>query len=247
MNAISNTPNGPVEAILPPNDDIRTTVDHMGKIAQFTPLVILAVLVGIPVVSALLHGAIGSAILSGVIMFVLAGFAIKIVNSLVIAPMQNIRYKRIATTLASQVQALPLPTNLWRSWWAGAPGALAITQDGHVVIVDKSTDYTHLWLGEGQIVNVSVEREATQITNTKHGGRFTLGGASSSGVFGGYTFGGRSKSVTRIVETAFLEIRYQFERNGAVYTSVIPFNADRRGADELCAAITRIEHGTRPA
>jgi hypothetical protein len=243
MNAISNTPNGPVEAISPPNDDIRATVDHMEKIAQFTPLVILAVLVGIPVVSALLHGAIGSAILSGVIMFVLAGFAIKIVNSLLIAPMQNIRYKRIATTLASQVQALPLPTNLW----AGAPGALAITQDGHVVIVDKSTDYTHLWLGEGQIVNVSVEREATQITNTKHGGRFTLGGAFSSGVFGGYTFGGRSKSVTRIVETAFLEIRYQFERNGAVYTSVIPFNADRRGADELCAAITRIEHGTRPA
>ncbi|RYE99199.1 MAG: hypothetical protein EOO77_35905, partial [Oxalobacteraceae bacterium] len=83
MNAISNTPNGPVEAILPPNDDIRTTVDHMEKIAQFTPLVILAVLVGIPVVSALLHGAIGSAILSGLIMFVLAGFAIKIVNSLI--------------------------------------------------------------------------------------------------------------------------------------------------------------------
>ncbi|WP_380785369.1 hypothetical protein [Sphingomonas sp. R86521] len=243
MNTITESEQSNVERIAPPNVDIRATVDQMEKIAQYTPLAILALLVGFPVISGILHGSIGGALFIGFIMFIVAGFVIKIVNAVVIGPMQTVRYKRAATTLAGQVQALPTPTSLWRSWWTGAPGALAITRDGHVVIVDRSTDYSQLWLGQGQIVNVSVEREATQITNTKHGGRFTFGGASSGGLFGGYTTGGRSKSTTTTVETAFLEIRYQLERNGSVYTSVIPFSADRRGADELCAAITRIEHG----
>jgi uncharacterized membrane protein (DUF485 family) len=242
MNTITEGQPSQVERISPPNDDVRATVDQMEKIARLTPLVILAVLVGLPVVSSLFSGSFGGAIFGGIIMFIVAGFVIRIVNALVIRPMQTVRYKGAATKLAAQVQSLPVPTNLWRSWWTGAPGALAITRDGHLVIVDRSTDYSHLWLGTGQIVNVSVEREATQITNTKHSGRFTLGGVSSGGLFGGYTTGGRSRSTTRTIETAFLEIRYQLERNGSVYTSVIPFDADRRGADELCAAITRIEH-----
>lgn len=242
MNTITEGQPNQVERISPPNDDVRATVDQMEKIARLTPLVILAVLVGLPVVSSLLSGSIGGAIFAGIVMFIIAGFAIRIVNTLVIGPMQTVRYKGAASKLAAQVQSLPVPTNLWRSWWTGAPGALAITRDGHLVIVDRSTDYSHLWLGTGQIVNVSVEREATQITNTKHSGRFTLGGVSSGGLFGGYTTGGRSRSTTKTIETAFLEIRYQLERNGSVYTSVIPFDADRRGADELCAAITRIEH-----
>ena len=91
------------------------------------------------------------------------------------------------------------------------------------------------------IVNASVERQATQITNIRHGGRVTLGGISG-GFFGGYTFGGRSKAVTTTVEIAFLEVRYQLERNGAVYTTVLPFADDRRGADNLRAAILRLDH-----
>jgi hypothetical protein len=231
-----------VERIDPPNEDIRATVDQMEKITLWTPRVILALLVGFPVLSTILTGGFGSAILFGLIMFVVAGFVIKLAHALVINPMRSVRYKRAASVLSAQMQSLSEATALWRSWWTGAPGALAITRNGHLVIVDRSTDYTHLWLATGQIVNVSVEREATQITNTKHGGSFTFGGVSNSGFLGAYTTGGRSRSVTTTVETAFLEIRYQLERNGSVYTSVIPFGSDRRGADELCAAITRIEH-----
>lgn len=242
MNTITEAEPNQLEPISPPNDDVRATVDQTEKIAGLTPLIILSVLVALPVVSSLLRGSIGGAIFTGIVMSIIAGFAIRVVNALVIGPMQTFRYKGAATKLAAQVRSLPVPTNLWRSWWTGAPGALAITRDGHVVIVDRSTDYFHLWLGAGQIVNVSVEREATQITDTRHSGRITLGGVSSGGLFGGYTTGGRSRSTTTTVETAFLEIRYQLERNGSVYTSVIPFDADRRGADELCAAIMRIEH-----
>ena len=67
-------------------------------------------------------------------------------------------------------------------------------------------------------------------------------GVPSGGLFGGYTTGGHSCSITKMIETASFEIHYQLERNGSVYTSVIPFYGDRRGADDLCAATTRIEH-----
>lgn len=56
MNTITQGQPGQVERISPPNDDVRATVDQMEKIARLTPLVILAVLVGLPVVSSLLTG-----------------------------------------------------------------------------------------------------------------------------------------------------------------------------------------------
>lgn len=236
-NAIAATPI-PIRS----HPDALACVEQSEKLSRFVPLGILAVLVGLPVLSALLRFQLGGAIIGGLIMFVVAGFVIKLVEKLILSPTRSVRYKAVAGRLATAVQSVPTSVSQWRSWWAGAPGALAVTQRGELVIVDRSTNYEELWLHPGQISNVSVEREATQITNTRHGGRFTLGGASSSGLFGGYTFGGRSSSVTHTVETAFLEIRYQLERNGMTYTTVIPFGSDRRGADALCATITRLEH-----
>lgn len=216
-------------------------VEQTEKIGKIVPLAILAVLVGLPVLSSLVHLRLGNAIIGGVIMFVVAGLVIKLVETLILAPMRAVRYRGVANRLAAAVQSLPTPVSQWRSWWQGAPGALAITRRGDLVIVDRSTDYEELWLHPEQISSVSVEREATQITNTRHGGRFTLGGASG-GLFGGYSFGGRSRSTTRTIETAFLEIRYQLDRNGVTYTTVIPFGEDRRAADALCATIARLEH-----
>lgn len=222
--------------------DALASVEQMENVSRIVPLAILVVLVGLPVLSSLVRLRIGAALIGGIIMFIVAGFVIRIVEKLVLSPMRSVRYKAVAGRLAAAVQAVPETVSQWLSWWRGAPGALAVTQRGDLVIVDRSTNYEELWLHPSQISNVSVEREATQITNTRHGGRFTLGGASSSGLFGGYTFGGRSRSVTQTVETAFLEIRYQLERNGMTYTTVVPFGNDRRGADELCATLARLDH-----
>ncbi len=63
---------------------------------------------------------------------------------------------------------------------------------GHVVITDYDTDYHQLWLSRDQIVHATVEREATVYTDTREGGRLTLGGVSG-GLFGGYTFGAASR------------------------------------------------------
>ena len=233
----------PSPAPLKSHPDALACVEQMEGLARLVPLGILAVLVGLPVLAALTRLKVGGAVFNGLIMFVVAGFVIKLVDKLVLSPVRAVRYKAVAARLASAVQSGPVRVSQWFSWWRGAPGALAVTQRGDLVILDRSTNYEELWLHPSQILNVSVEREATQITNTRHGGRFTLGGASSGGLFGGYTFGGRSRSVTHTVEAAFLEIRYQLERNGMTYTTVVPFEQDRRGADALCATLSRLEHG----
>lgn len=240
MNTSVETLSSSPRPMSPSNDGVLATVSQTETIARFVPLGILIVICGLPTISALFRNGFGSALLIAIITFVIAGLIIRIVASVVLRPMRHVRYKAAAKTLAAQMQAVAEPVVQWFSWWTFAPGALAITRPGHLVIVDRSTDYTHLRLARDQIVNVSVEREATQITNTKHGGSFTFGGVSG-GVLGAFTTGGRSKSTTTTVETAFVEVRYQLERNGAVYTSVVPFGGDRRGAEQLCAQIARLE------
>lgn len=224
----------------PPNDAVLKLVIDTENTEKMVPKAILAVLVGVPVVLVLLSGHPLGAVIDGILFFLIAGLVIRLVNRFVLRPMRNKRYAEAAAMLASQMKSLPQPASMWRSWFEFAPGALALTRSGKLVIADRSTDYTHLWLSPEQIVNVSVEREATQFTNTKHSGTYTFGGVSQ-GMFGAFTTGGRSKSVTTTVETAFLEIRYQLERNGSVYTSVVPFDTDRRGADDVCIAIKRLE------
>jgi hypothetical protein len=223
------------------NPDVRGTVEQTEKLMSIVPGAIVLGLVVLGTIGPLLTLHIGSVILSGVIMLIIGNLLAKLVRKVVLVPMRSMRYKKAAGLLASQVQASPEPVTVWRSWWVTFPGALAVTSHGRLVMIDQSTNYEGLWLTPASIVNVSVERQATQITNIRHGGRVTLGGVSG-GLFGGYTFGGRSKAVTSTIETAFLEVRYQLERNGAVYTTVLPFGDDRRGADNMRETILRLDH-----
>jgi len=238
-------PNAPPPVPAKSYPEALECVERTERMMAIVPAAVIIVLVGLPILSELAHLRFGGAILGGLIMLVIGGFVSQGVTRFILSPIRTARYKRVAATLAAGVRAVPAAVSQWRSWWDGAPGALAVTQAGDLVIVDRSTNYEELWLRPSRIVNVGVEREAVRITNTKHGGRFTLGGASRGGLFGGYTFGGRSRSVTHSVETAFLEIRYQLERNGMTHTSVIPFGNDRRGADALCATLRRLEQDGR--
>jgi hypothetical protein len=240
MNSVVETNEDQPRALAPSNDSILSTVAQTETIGRFVPLGILVLVCGLPTLGAIFRQGLGSALLTGIITFIIAGLVIRIVDAIILRPMRHVRYKAAAKTLAGQMQSIAEPVAQWFSWWTFAPGALAITKPGHLVIVDRSTDYTHLWLSRDQIVNVGVERQATQITNTRHSGTFTFGGVSG-GLLGAFSTGGRSKSTTTTVETAFVEIRYQLERNGPVYTSVIPFGSDRRGAEQLSAQITRLE------
>ena len=223
------------------NPDVRATVEKTEKLMSIVPGAIVLGLVVLGTIGPLLTLHIGSAIFSGLIMLIVGNLIAKLVRKVVLNPMRAMRYKKAAGLLAAQVQASPEPVTVWRSYWITFPGALALTANGRLVMIDQSTNYEELWLTPASIVNVSVERQATQITNIRHGGRVTLGGVSG-GLFGGYTFGGRSEAITSTIETAFLEVRYELERNGAVYTTVLPFVDDRRGADNLRAAIMRLDY-----
>lgn len=222
------------------NPEILRCVEQTEKLNAIVPK---AIIIGILVlfgIGPLFSGHLFMAIVSIVIMYFVGKVVASLVNSIILRPMHTVRYKGAAKTLAGQLQSVPERVTICQSWWMGAPGAIAVTANGHVVISDRSTNYEELWLEPSQIVNVGIEREATQITNIRHSGSFTLGGVSG-GLFGGYNFGGRSHATTTTVENAYLEIRYQFERNGAVYTTVLPFGRERRAAEELCGTLTRLE------
>jgi hypothetical protein len=124
------------------------------------------------------------------------------------------------------------------SWYQSSPGAVALCASGGVVLCDRSTTYQALRLTPDQIVGVQVERERTLFTTSRHSARMMIGGGRS-GVFGGYIGGGRSTSVSREHEQAFLEIQYQVWAGDCVRITVIPFGEDRRSADAVCATLRR--------
>ena len=222
------------------NPEILSCVEQTEKLNAIVPI---AIIIGVILLSAtgpLLTGHLFLAIVNIVIMYFVGKLIVWVVDRAVLQPMRAVRYKSAAKTLAAQLKAVPERVTICQNWWMGAPGAIAVTANGHVVISDRSTNYEELWLEPSQIVNVGIEREATQITNIRHSGSFTLGGVSG-GLFGGYNFGGRSHATTTTIENAYLEIRYQFEPNGAVYTTVLPFGRERRAAEELCGTLTRLE------
>lgn len=228
------------DAIGSPHDTVLECVQKTEKIKAVVPLAIFAICVLPAVFGNLIHFQLVGALLNGFICFLLAGLLIRGINKFVISPYQTFRYKAAAERLARDIQAGNQPIIQKRIWWEDTPGALAITRQGQLVIMDQNSRYRRLYLRPDQIVGVSVEREATHVTDTRHGGRFTVGGLSRGGLFGGYTFGGRSRSTTRTVETAFLEIQYQLDRNGVTYITVVPFGTARRDAEALRTTIARL-------
>ena len=180
-----------------------------------------------------------AAIIGAIFTFFVAKLVVRGVRAIVLEGSRRIRYDRAATRLRSQLQASgdiavgPLSCTI------GAPGAMAVTRSGEVIILDRAHHYAPLRLAPHQIADVQVERQSRQFTQTHHGGRTSLIGLGGS--FGAaYTMGG-STSVTRTVDEYALEIRYQLEKNGPVSTVVVPDGSDRRVVEELCATIRRLE------
>ncbi|KPH88486.1 hypothetical protein [Komagataeibacter intermedius] len=222
------------------HDSVLTCVQKTERITAIVPLAIMVICVAPPVLGNLIHLSVAGALLNGFLCFLISGLLIKGVKAFILTPFQNFRYKKAAEQLGAEIQAGNSSVLQKRIWWQETPGALAITRQGEVIVMDQKSDYRKRYLRADQIVGVQVEREATHITNTRHGGRFTIGGLSRSGLFGGYTFGGRSRSITRTVETAFLELQYQLDPNGVTYMTIVPFGNARREADALCTTIRRM-------
>ncbi|KRA83019.1 hypothetical protein [Altererythrobacter sp. Root672] len=218
------------------------TVMRTQKLCANVPMVIGLVLLGLGILPSLVQLKVFSAIFGGIVSLIMAGIIIWIVDAVVLNPLKNSRFRFVAKTLLADMCAMPQAVSQTLSWYSPVPGALVVTQRGNLVIVDRSTNYDEIWLHPSQVLNVSVEREETFVTNTKHGSSFSLGSVSPGWMFASYNSRSKSKSVTHKLETAFLEIRYQVERNGAVHTAVIPFGDDRLGADAWRATLSGLSY-----
>lgn len=224
------------------NEDVRRCVEHQEWLERIVPRTLFWSLLGAGILVLLLRynwHVTGGVLVGAAIALFLAKVAVALIWAAFLEPSRNLRFKWAARKLAARLKEFADLTSLPCTWYRGAPGAFALSSAGELLLVDRSSGYELLRLGPSQVAGVSVEREVTQVTRTRHSGRSVFGGMAG-GFFGGWVSGGRSTSVSRAYEEAYLEIRYQVEPNGLVRVAVVPFGDDRRGADSACAMVGRL-------
>ena len=231
--------------VLGTNDDVLRCVVHQEWLERIVPRTVFWSLFGTAVLMLLSRygwHVTGGVLVGAAVALIVARIAVAIAVGVVLRPSRALRFRSAAKKLGARLRAAADLTSSPCTWYTGAPGAFALTSQGELLLADRSTGYELLRLTPDQIAEVSVERELTQVTQTRHSGRTVIGGVGG-GLFGGWVSGGRSTSVSSQVEEAYLEIRYQLEANGPVAVAVVPFGADRRAADSACATVLR----ARPA
>lgn len=177
--------------------------------------------------------------LGAILTYVIARLVVRGVRALVLEPLRRIRFDLAASRLMAQLQGGHIAVGPF-SWTLGAPGAMAMSRSGEVIILERGHGYQPLQILPHQLADVRVECNSRQFTQTLHSGRTTIGGFGKS--FGmGYTMGGASTAVTNTINEYFLKIRYQLEKNGPVRTVLVPGGPERRVVEELCATIRRLE------
>ena len=224
-----------------PNEDVRRCVVHQEWLERIVPRTVFWALFGTALAMLLSRygwNVTGGVLIGAVGALIVARLAVAIAVGVVLRPSRALRFRAAAKKLGARLKAAGDLSCPPCTWYTGAPGAFALTKGGELLLADRSSGYQLLRLTPDRIADVSVEREVTQVTQTRHSGRTVIGGVGG-GLFGGWVSGGRSTSVSRDLEEAYLEIRYQLEANGPVAVAVVPFGANRRAADSACAEILR--------
>jgi hypothetical protein len=241
--SLSTPEPGSLSGPYPGNDDVRRAVEHQEWLERVVPRTVYWAVFGTALLMILreYHWHVtGGVLVWGVVALIVARVAVALVLAAVVRPSRNLRFRRASKKLASRLRVIADLTSARCTWYLGTPGAFALTKGGDLVLVDRSTGYEIVRLTPDLIAGVSVEREVTQVTETRHSGRSVIGGVGG-GIFGGWISGGRSTSVSRDVEEAYLEICYQLEPHGLARVAVVPFGSDRRGAQAACAMIARVQ------
>jgi hypothetical protein len=163
----------------------------------------------------------------------------KVVNWIVVNPIRASKFGPCIDRMRTNAAHL-MSVAKSNSWKTPLPRYLAIDPAGGTLFVEgPDTSYRGLVLRRDQILHTKVEREQTVETTTKHSGRAVYGSSFSS--FGvGRIGGGRSTSVSKTTETAFLEISYVPDPGSVPARVVFPFGVDRRGADDWMMAISHM-------
>jgi hypothetical protein len=230
-----------VPAVSGVGSGVRKCVEHQEWLERPVPRIALWTIL-VTAMLMLLHGYhwhVTGGVLVGVLIALVVARLAAAAATTILGLFRRFRFGSAARKLRRMVIEAGDLTSPPCVWFTGAPGAFGLTAAGELLLVDRSTSYELLCLRPRQIAGVAVEREVTQVTSTRHSGRSVIGGAGG-GLFGGWISAGRSTSVSRNSEEAFLEVHYQLEVNGIVAVAVAPFGSDRRGADAACAMISRL-------
>lgn len=125
------------------------------------------------------------------------------------------------------------------SWFDPVPGALVITGDDKIGLINRTTDLEPVFLSPDQIMKASVEVETTTTAETKNGGSAVIGGVSTSGLGAGWNFGSTSKTTFHHHHDYTVEIMWQQERNSKPLCAVIPMS-NRQLAEGLAFSLNKM-------
>ncbi len=196
--------------------------------------IVLMVLCAAAVVPSLVHEGIVAGIFAAVVMFFMFGLLHWLARVAVFQPMRLVRFGTCVNTMTELAQR-HLALVKYCSWKTPLPRFIAIEPGQRALFIEgPDTDYYALVVRPHQIVETKIEREQTVQTTTKHGSRWTYGFGSSGF---GFISGARSKSMSKVIETAFLEISVVLNAATPPVRVVFPFGEQRRDAEDWVLAI----------
>jgi hypothetical protein len=226
------------------HDDVLPIIRRTERIERLLPRSIMAVFIGLPILLGLLHGHLILGIVNALLLGVVGAFLCRVVAVALLAPLHVLRYGQVMRRLVATLDTLAPDATLRTHWMAGAPGALAITPLSTVLLVNRSTDYRVISLTDEEIVAVDRHVEEDMRLTTRHRPGWALGLSAGRGLFGAWTFGGRTVTDARVRRSNSVILRYQREDDRAIRCAVIPFGPDELGADTLRLALSRIRTST---
>ncbi len=168
-----------------------------------------------------------------IFVLVVAFFIGKIIDRFIGLPLENRRLDILTNRMLQDLSEGKPAASSWR-WWYPKPGALIVTTDDKIELIDAISDFKPLVIFSEQIVRSSVQVEATTVANTKTSGSLMFGKGFTGGFAAGFSGSSRSTTTFQTHETYTVEIMWRSERNTTPHCVAIPAN-DRRTAEGLQA------------
>jgi hypothetical protein len=225
---------------IPDDHDVLPIIRRTEQTEAWVPRSIMTIFVGLPLLLGVLHGHPVLGVINAILLGFVGTFLCRGVALFLLAPLHGLRYGRVMRRLAATLASLAPDAVSTTQWMAGAPGALAITRLGTVLLVDRSTAYRIISLADDEIVGVDrhVEEDIRMTSRSRPG--LALGLSAGRGLFGAWTFGGRTVTDARMMRSSSVILRYQREDDRDIRCAVIPFGSDELGAETLRIALGRV-------
>ena len=215
--------------------ETRRVVSQQYNIERYTTYALMALSF-----AACIKGAEGSVlklIPSALFSYLGYWFWSKIIRFAIFKPMRSMRcgayMNRILQVAKTQIDYAKGVT-----WKTPVPRVIAINPSiGKLFIEGPDTGYCGLTLTAAQILEAKVEREQRIETFTREDSRLIYSfGSPNLSILGG----GSSRSTSKVVESAYLEISYVLDMHSTPRSVVFPFMGQRRDADDWALAINHM-------